>query len=667
LTKQIKTIDYSNVESIVANDFLFGNLKEIVHHLKTKHRIDDSFVGIPSITIAEENNLYCISVTGIQAHHDEFKLILRRIQTLSNVTQSAKSYYQRKLNAVLRSINHIITQQIHSSQDWKYYTKYFQERIQNKINEFVKLFHEYLSQKVKDLMEQCITDSNFQSWIQLRKLTSSYMEIKPFEHELEQLKHQALEEFIKQHVFSERLKFEKKPSLKSLQTMHEFINKVKNEIYVGCQLEQLKQISKLLERIMLYYRCFSLQLPLYESSKELLEKIKNNTVITISTSTGSGKSSLLPALLIAEDYEKVIVTQPRRLPCQSISRRVNETMTTNQNNQKLAGWAVSGDERDVKARILYLTDGLLKERLIHDENLIPNSTKSIIFFIDEVHERSINIDLCLALIARLLTEKSYLNSKMKIIISSATLDSSVPNLFRQIPQIKVDEFRMPTLGTLYKIDSFPRPNENILDLVQELCRKRQRDDQILCFVSSTAEVNQCCQLLKDISHGTITAYPLIQSQSAADQQKYIEGGSIFFSTTVAETSLTFPSLKYVIDTGMINIPIYDFVKKQTNLREIRAAESTIKQRRGRLGRTKPGEYYSLYDFQVEDKKYPTPQICQSELVNIEFSLRKSAIQNGLNYMKQFLPNPPSPQAINAAIEELKRLRKFYPSSVQFES
>jgi HrpA-like RNA helicase len=288
-----------------------------------------------------------------------------------------------------------------------------------------------------------------------------------------------------------------------------------------------------------------------------------------------------------------------------------------------------------------LTDGLLKERLLHDENLITNQTKTtkpIIFFIDEVHERSINIDLCLGLIARLLTEKSHLKSQVKIIISSATLDSSVPKLFHQIPQINVDEFKMPMLGTLYRVDPFARPNENILDLVQELCQKRQRNDQILCFVSSTSEANQCCQLLKEISHGTIIAYPLIQSQSAVDQQRYI-------------------------DMGRINIPVYDFVKKHTTLREIRAAESTIKQRRGRLGPTKPGEYYSLYDFEVEEKKYPTPQIRQSELVNIEFALRKSAIQNGLNYMAKFLPDPPSPQAINGAIEDLKRLRESLKDNI----
>ncbi|CAF5191712.1 unnamed protein product, partial [Rotaria sp. Silwood1] len=92
--------------------------------------------------------------------------------------------------------------------------------------------------------------------------------------------------------------------------------------------------------------------------------------------------------------------------------------------------------------------------------------------------------------------------------------------------------------------------------------------------------NECCSLLKTITGGVIIAYPLIQSQQASTQKEYIENGSVFFSTTVAETSLTFPQLRYVIDTGMINIPVYDPESKRTVLQEDRAAESTIKQRLG---------------------------------------------------------------------------------------
>ncbi|CAF4138931.1 unnamed protein product [Rotaria sp. Silwood2] len=663
LIKQIKAIDYDNIESIVVQNYLFSKTKHITNHLKTKYSMDDSLMAIPTITITEKNNFYCVSLTGLQVHHDEFKFVLKRIQTLSNVTQSAKTFYQRQLNGIIKSINQKMTKQIHSSQDWQSYTKYFHQLVQNKIQEFVKLFHDYITHESKVMIEQCITDAHFQSWVHLQKQTDRYMQKKSLTSELEALKHKAFEEFIKQHILSQQLKFEKKPSIKSIETMNEFIDKVRkefqtNKIYIGCDLEQFKLIPKLLQRVMLYYRCFLLQLPLYESSKELLDKIEKNNVITVATSTGSGKSSLLPVLLTAEGYEKVIVTQPRRLLCTAICDRVNETMTTNRDRFKIAGWAVSGAQSNANARILYLTDGLLKERLLNDENLIrnqPNNNKPIVFFVDEVHERSVNIDLCLALFARLVTEKPELKSKVRIIISSATLDPSISTLFRNIPQLKFDEFQMPKLGKLHYVTKIERPNQNILDIVQEICKTKQRHDQILCFVSNVSEANRFCSLLQDISHGTITAFPLTQLQSTVDQQNKIERGSVFFSTTVAETSLTFPSLRYVIDTGMINIPVYDYKKKQTILTESRAAESTIKQRLGRLGRTKPGEYYSLYNFKVEDKKYPTSQICQSELVNIEFSLRKSLIKNGLNYMKKFLPDSPNSEAINSAIEELRRL------------
>jgi HrpA-like RNA helicase len=166
--------------------------------------------------------------------------------------------------------------------------------------------------------------------------------------------------------------------------------------------------------------------------------------------------------------------------------------------------------------------------------------------------------------------------------------------------------------------------------------------------------------------------PLIQSQQSSAQQVFIEHGSVFFSTTVAETSLTFPSLKYVIDTGLINIPFYDFQSKKTILKEVPAAESTIKQRFGRLGRTKPGEYYALYHFDPKLKPFPTAQICQSDLVNIEYSLRKSPLQNGLNHLKQFLPDKPSQKSIDSTIQQLRELSKlskytFYKNKVHYSN
>ena len=191
-------------------------------------------------------------------------------------------------------ITHIMTQLIRPSQDWKYYTKCLQQLAENKIEDFVKQFDDYISQKSKEILDKCIADASFRSSTELHKLTNAYMQKKSFIKELVELKHEALEQYIKQHITSQQIQFEKKPSKGFIKTMTEFIDKVKREFktnptHTEYDANQFKEIPKLLQRITLYYRCFLLQLPLYESSQELLDKIEKNTVITIATSTGSGK------------------------------------------------------------------------------------------------------------------------------------------------------------------------------------------------------------------------------------------------------------------------------------------------------------------------------------------------------------------------------------------
>ncbi|CAF4343023.1 unnamed protein product [Rotaria sp. Silwood2] len=381
------------------------------------------------------------------------------------------------------------------------------------------------------------------------------------------------------------------------------------------------------------------------------KKIHENTVVAISTATGSGKSTLLPPLLVVAGYDKILITQPRRLPCNLLSKRVNSTM----DNSILSDWAVSGarSSKVLRAPILYLTDGLLKEYLLYRERYLVHQAKiskhGLVFFIDEVHERSINIDLCLTLLARFLEKNPSIHSKLKIIISSATLDPSISRIFRPF---KLYETKLET-STLHQVDRKTPCTENIIDLVSRLNQQLECNEQILCFVKSTQEVAQLIKLLKLVKG--LPAFPLVQSQPSNEQQKLIETKHIFFSTTVAETSLTFPSLKYVIDTGLIHMPVYDPSTDTTELCELNAAESTIKQRQGRLGRTRSGEYYPLYTFNPSDKKFPVPQICQTELVQIEFSLRRSPLECGLDHLKKWMPNPPSEKIISAASKRLHQL------------
>ncbi|CAF1504396.1 unnamed protein product, partial [Adineta ricciae] len=666
LSNSIKSVEYKNIQEEVIHDFFTPKQHLILKKLREAVPLPDpSFADrIPKLLFHKQDGQYIVVITGFPKHHDELKAVLRRIWTLLNVVKSAKDFYQRQLNRTMKTMMQDVLSKVKTrAQAWYEYKKLFSEFLREKTVEYKKQFDEHLRKILLSLQDSCIQGTLLEPWKDIQRETNDFMKNTAIMREIEGLKQKALDEFIKQNITMQRLKLDSEPTVKSARVVENFIQKVRNELrtdkkYHGCTVQEFFLIPKLLERLMLYHSCFKLQLPLYESSETLLDYIEKNAVTTISTSTGSGKSTLLPALLAAEGYDRVIVTQPRRLPCQLISRRVNKTMLTDIGSatNRLAGWCVSNAGSNQNAKVLYLTDGLLKERLLKDDNFITAQTqlnKSVVFFIDEVHERSVNIDLCLALLARLLTTKPELKTKMKVIISSATLNSSVPDLFRKIPQAGLATFQMPQMSTLHHVETILRPNENVLDIVQELCKKRKRHDQILCFVSSVGEVNECVRLINEISRGTIVAHPLVQSQRPDVQQEYIEYGTVFFSTTIAETSLTFPSLKYVVDTGMINAPIYDVDSKRTILKEIRAAESTIKQRRGRLGRTQPGEYYALYSFKAEDMAYPNAQICQSDLLNLEFSLRISPLKKGLTYMKQFLPDQPTQNAINAAIRQLQ--------------
>jgi hypothetical protein len=142
--------------------------------------------------------------------------------------------------------------------------------------------------------------------------------------------------------------------------------------YVGHEFKHFNLIPSLLQRVHIYCRCCQLNLPLFNSSVNLLDNIERNTVVAISTGTGSGKSTLLPALLAADNYDKILVTQPRRLPCNLLSSRVNSSITS------ISGWAVSGSRSSnvTHSPILYLTDGLLKEYLLYRENDILRQAHS---------------------------------------------------------------------------------------------------------------------------------------------------------------------------------------------------------------------------------------------------------------------------------------------------
>lgn len=298
LEKKITTqTNYGTKPPKAMQTYLLGKGQLITKHLNDKQRLPDYYVHkIPTLFFHEDGSDYIASLTGLQTHHHEFELVLQRISYLSYETQHAKYEYKRQVSQTAESVITIITKRIKPSQTWKHYTNYFLQILKEKTQEHIEYFDEYITYKSKLLTDQAINNTNSELRTELETNMEHYKKSKSFTAKLEKIKHEALAEFIKQQIFLPRLQFDKKPSKESIKILNDFIEKKKEEmtteqIYKGLDVEHFKLISKLLQTITLYYHCFQLQLPLFESAPELLEKIHQNTVITISTSTGSGKEN----------------------------------------------------------------------------------------------------------------------------------------------------------------------------------------------------------------------------------------------------------------------------------------------------------------------------------------------------------------------------------------
>ncbi|CAF1077232.1 unnamed protein product [Rotaria sordida] len=217
--KQIKTgihtVNYEKISSQLVDNYLLPNHNLLLYYLKNlSTKMNPQSTNYPPQIIFEKNQtMYTIAVTGFQYHHDQFKIILQRIQSVNNSMQSAKDYYQQHLNRIIRSLMITFLQVQSKTRYWLLYKNIFSNNIKEKIKEYVSMFNISIEEQIKTLIEQCI---------------SSY------------------------------------------------------------QLKHLELIPPLLQRIIIYYCCFTLQLPLFESTKDLIDKIEKNTIITITTPTGSG-------------------------------------------------------------------------------------------------------------------------------------------------------------------------------------------------------------------------------------------------------------------------------------------------------------------------------------------------------------------------------------------
>lgn len=403
-------------------------------------------------------------------------------------------------------------------------------------------------------------------------------------------------------------------------------------------------------------------LPVSQRREELLAAIRDNQVVVVAGETGSGKTTQLPKLCLelGRGVRGLIGhTQPRRLAARTVAERIAEELDTELGG--VIGYTVRftdhvGDDTMVKL----MTDGILLAEIQRDRMLYQYDT----LIIDEAHERSLNIDFILGYLAELLPRRPDL----KVIITSATID---PHRFaRHFAHDGVPAPVIEVSGRTYPVELRYRPIidpddpaadpdrdqvQAIGDAVKELSALGPGD--ILVFCSGEREIRDAADALGKLELRNTEITPLYARLSSADQYKVFQphtGRRVVLATNVAETSLTVPGIKYVIDAGTARISRYSLRLKVQRLPIEPISQASANQRAGRCGRTSDGVCVRLYseDDYLARPEFTDPEILRTNLASV--ILQMAAL--GLGDLAAFpFIDPPDRRNINDGVQLLQEL------------
>ena len=404
-------------------------------------------------------------------------------------------------------------------------------------------------------------------------------------------------------------------------------------------------------------------LPVTQYADKLIEAIQQHQVIIVAGETGSGKTTQLPqiAMLAGRGLTGLIGhTQPRRLAARSVSQRIAEEV-----GEKLGesiSFKVRFNEQGSQDSIVRLmTDGILLAELANDRFL----TKYDTIIIDEAHERSLNIDFIMGYLKQLLPRRKDL----KVIITSATLDvNRFSNYFNGAPIYEVEgrsypvEVRYRPISEMSIVgsddDEFDDFEENlpraVVAAVEECFQDAQEKGHpehadILIFASTEQEIRELQETL--IKHGPrhTEVLPLYARLALAEQQKIFNpsggGRRIIIATNVAETALTVPNIRYVIDSGFARISRYNYRSRVQRLPIEAVSQAAANQRKGRCGRIAPGVCVRLYseeDF-LSRPEFTEPEIKRTNLASVILQMQSL----GLGSLENFdFIEPPDHRLVN---------------------
>jgi ATP-dependent helicase HrpA len=401
---------------------------------------------------------------------------------------------------------------------------------------------------------------------------------------------------------------------------------------------------------------FDPALPISARREDIRAAIEQHPVVIVCGETGSGKTTQLPKILLEMGRGvagRIGHTQPRRIAARSVAARIAEELGGDLG--RLVGYKIRFAEKmHADAAVKLMTDGILLAETQGDRKL--RQYDSIV--LDEAHERSLNIDFLLGYLKKLAVERNDL----KVIITSATIDAErFSRHFDGAPVIEVS-------GRLYPVEVRYRPvggdsedttrdeeEQALGDAVEELCREGEGD--ILVFLPGEREIRDAAETLRKRNLKNIEVLALFGRLSAGEQDRVFKPGHarrIVLATNVAETSLTVPRIRYVVDTGYARVKRYSYRNKVEMLRVESISQAAAKQRAGRCGRVADGICVRLYSEEDYEKRpaFTDPELLRSSLASV--ILRAKSLQLGEVEDFPFL-DPPSPRAITdgyALLEEL---------------
>ncbi|MCW0200788.1 MAG: ATP-dependent RNA helicase HrpA [Rhodanobacter thiooxydans] len=398
-------------------------------------------------------------------------------------------------------------------------------------------------------------------------------------------------------------------------------------------------------------------LPISARGEDIVKLIREHQVVVIAGETGSGKTTQLPKLCLAAgrgEAGMIGCTQPRRLAARSVARRVAEELGTPLG--EVVGFQVRfNDQVSERTLIKFMTDGILLAETQGDPWLSAYDT----LIIDEAHERSLNIDFLLGYLKRLATKRP----ELKIIVTSATIDTArFAEHFDGAPVVEVEGRAYPVelrwrpvdipvgahpvrdapgadvakshraQGALLQArrDMQQGSAEHIAAVLDEITRDDPRGD-VLVFLPGEREIRDAHQLLSRRQYRETEILPLYARLSAGDQDRVFKPGvkrRVVLATNVAETSLTVPRIRYVIDTGTARVKRYSQRSQLERLHVEPISQAAADQRKGRCGRVGPGICYRLYDEAdfAGRAAFTDPELLRSSLANV--ILRMLALKLG---------------------------------------